>query len=186
MYLPNNYRPSVHSKKPVTKELYHEHTFPSGPSNPTLPRSNLSLIWVSSTAIPPPVCLLTARPTTICPPETCLRTVCPRTTTSLLPIWPIEREAQTRLAYQAVPDFTRSLVETGAFLNVVLVHLMFSYFVLGSVILVNYTTSSTTLVRPPQPGFTVPVFNCLFSKVACNLVSIETSFWRTGAAKYKT
>lgn len=122
MYLPNNYRPSVHSKKPVTRELYHEHTFPSGPSNPTLPRSNLSLIWVSSTAIPPPVCLLTARPTTICPPETCLRTVCPRTTTSLLPIWPIEREAQTRLAYQAVPDFTRSLVETGAFLDIVLVH----------------------------------------------------------------
>lgn len=186
MCLPDNHRPSVHSKRMVTKELYHEHTFPNGPSNLVLRRSCLPPIWVSSTAIPPPVCLPTARQPTICLPETCLRIACLVTTTSLLPIWPTGREAQTRLAYQAVPDFTRSLVETGAFLNVVLVHLMFSYFVLGSVILVNYTTSSTTLVRPPQPGFTVPVFNCLFSKVACNLVSIETSFWRTGAAKYKT
>lgn len=186
MYLPNNYRPSVHLKKPDTKELYHEHTFPSGPSSPTLPRSSLSLIWVSSTAIRPPVCLPTARQTTICPPETCLRIVCPPTTTSLLPIWPMEREAQTRLAYQAVPDFTRSLVETGAFLDIVLVHLMFNHLVLGSVILVNYTTSTSTLIRPCQPRFSVPDSNCVFTRIARDLASIETSFQRTGASKYKT
>ena len=176
MYLPYNYRPSVHSKKPVTKELYHEHTFPSGPSNPTFPGSSLALLWVSSTAIPPPVCLPTARLPTICRPETCLRTVCPPTTTSLHPIWPMEREAQTLLAYQAVPDFTRSLVETGAFLDVVSVHLMFNYLVLGSVMLVNHTTSSTILVRACQPGFSVPVFNYVFIRVACDLVSIDTPF----------
>lgn len=162
MYLPDINRPFVHSRKTVTKELYHEHTFPNGPSNPVLPRSSLvPPTWVSSTAIPPPVCLPTARIPAICRPETCRRTACLPTTTNLLPIWPTEREAQTRPACQAVPDFTRSLVETGVFLKCCLVHLMFNYLVLGSVIPINYTTSSMTLDQPPGPGFTVPFFNCV-------------------------
>ena len=63
---------------------------------------------------------------------------------------------------------------------------MFNYLALRSVILVNYTTSTTTLIRPCQPGFSVPDFNCVFIRIACDLVSIETSFQKTGASKYKT